>query len=991
MKKRICLIILCFVAVFACAFGLSACGNPSGNNGDSKDGSPTAITKVEGGTIDGSDIYMFVDAGITSVALLNAITCVPNSTWKLYEDNRGQIEIPTKVAASASGELLKGVNIFYIVVSSLDGVDVNLYTLTIYRSFEISVNYYDGNRLIKTDKAFTGYEYTAYTPYIMGYTFNAWKRGGNVFTSEVLWGNLNLYADKTANTYKVTFITDNKSQAVKTITATYDQEITLPSSSKTGYTFNGWLDGGEISATTFVWKFTEDKEYTAKFTANQYTITYIPNGGTLQSTTQQVTYDSAYSLYDISRLGYTFEGYTHNGKLFTSGTYTIADNITINAEWEIITYTITYYLNDGENDTANPASYNIATSTITLNSATREGYMFLGWYEDEQFEKQITKIALGSYGNKNLYAKWNYGTEGLKFARSGDTYSVTGYTGSNSAVIIPAEYNDKSVISIGSYAFSRCSGLTNIEIPDSVTSIGSGAFYECSKLISIEIPNSVTSIGESAFSACTAEIKWGKNPAIKEIGSHAFSGYMGTSIAIPDSVTSIGWSAFLLCQSLTSIEIPDSVTSIGWSAFQGCQSLTSISIPDSVTSIGSSAFIYCSSLTSLTLPFVGATKDGSSNTYLGYIFGADSYSSNSSYVPSSLKTVIITGGTSIGYGAFYDGSGLTSITIPESVTSIGSSVFYGCSGLTSITIPDSITSIGNSAFDNCSSLQHNEYDNAYYLGNDGNPYVVLVAAKDAFITSCIINSNTKVIYNSAFDNCSKLTRIVIPDGVISIGDFAFCGCSGLTSITIPDSITLIGSQVFTNCSSLQYNEYDNAYYLGNDGNPYVVLVAVKDASITSCIINSNTKVIYYRAFDNCSKLTSIEIPNGVISIGGSAFNNCNGLISVTIPNSVTLIGGYAFYECSKLISIEIPDGVTSIGGYAFYGCRGLTSVTIGDNVTLIGGAAFYGCSGLTSATFKNTKGWYTDSIGFSSEDLSDPTVAATYLTSDYDSYNWYRG
>ena len=146
-------------------------------------------------------------------------------------------------------------------------------------------------------------------------------------------------------------------------------------------------------------------------------------------------------------------------------------------------------------------------------------------------------------------------------------------------VIIPENvtYNGitYSVTSIGNYAFSVCSSLTSVTIPNSVTSIGSYAFNGCSRLTSITIPNSVTSIGESTFYGC----------------------YSLTSVTIPNSVTSIGFEAFEYCRSLTSITIPNSVTSIGDNAFAYCSSLTSITIGNSVESIGDWTFYACSSLT----------------------------------------------------------------------------------------------------------------------------------------------------------------------------------------------------------------------------------------------------------------------------------------------------------------------------------------------------------------------------------------------------------
>ena len=283
--------------------------------------------------------------------------------------------------------------------------------------------------------------------------------------------------------------------------------------------------------------------------------------------------------------------------------------------------------------------------------------------------------------------------------------------------------------------------------------------------------------------------------------------------------------------------------------------------------------------------------------------------------------------TSISDDAFYDCSGLTSITIPNSVTSIGRGAFRGCSGLTSITIPNSVTSIGDYAFCNCSGLTSITIPNSVISigdfvlsGCDGikNPIIVndvFVYLRKTYYGHYSIPDNVTTIIGGAISDCSGLTTITIPNSVTSIGRSAFKGCFGLASITIPNSVTSIGTGAFSDCSGL-----------------------------TSTTISNSVTSIGDWTFNNCSGLTSITIPNSVTSIGDDAFSGCSGLKSITIPNSVTSIGDYAFSRCRSLKSITIPNSVTSIGEKAFSGCRSLTSITIPNSVTSIGKEAFFGCT-----------------------------------------------
>ena len=366
------------------------------------------------------------------------------------------------------------------------------------------------------------------------------------------------------------------------------------------------------------------------------------------------------------------------------------------------------------------------------------------------------------------------------------------------------------------------------------------------------------------------------------------------------------------------------------------ESVTYEEVTYSVTSIGYAAFQDCSGLTSITIPN-GVTSIGNSAFYgcRGLTFVT---------IPNSVTT--------IGYWAFAECSGLTSVTIPNSVTSIGDAAFYGCSGLTSVTIPNSVTSIGIEAFRNCSVL-----------------------------TSVTISNSVTSIDNFAFSGCSSLTSLTIPNSVTSIGDWAFSGCSGLTSITIPNSVISIGPASFGGTAW-----YDNQ----PDGVVYAGLCAYKFKGQmpenTTISIKEGTLGIADQAFYSCRGLKSINIPNSVTSIGNSAFSGCS-LPNVTIPNSVTSIGNSAFSSCSCLTFVTIGNSVTSIGESAFSGCSGLTSIVveagntvydsrnncnaiietasntliagckttvIPNSVTSIGNGAFYGCSDLMSVTIPNS-------------------------------------
>ena len=516
---------------------------------------------------------------------------------------------------------------------------------------------------------------------------------------------------------------------------------------------------------------------------------------------------------------------------------------------------------------------------------------------------------------------------------------------------------ENGVTSIGNCAFRDCNSLSSITIPNSVTSIGTDAFAHCYNLSSVTIPSSVTSIGDMVFMCCyglTSIIVQKDNPkydsrndcnaiietnsntlivgcqntvipnSVTNIAGHSFTDcHSLTSITIPESVTSIQNGAFSFCPGLTSIivekdnlkydsrndcnaiietnsntliagckktVIPNSVTNISGYAFYGCSSLTSITIPGSVTSVGDNAFFSCTKLTNITVEKGNKKYDSRNNC--------------NAIIETNSNTLIV---------------GCKNTVIPNSVTSIGKNAFNG-SDISSINIPNSVTSIASSAFSN-TQWYNSQPNGVIYAGSVLYRYKGTMPAN----THIVIKEGTKGIAEGAFNSCSNLSSITIPNSVTNIGEWAFGSCSGLTSVTIPNSVTSIGSCAFSYCSGL-----------------------------TSITIPKSVSSIGICTFRDCTNLTSVTIPNSVTNIGSYAFQRCTSLTSVTIPNSVTTIESHAFSGCSGLTSVTIPNSVTDIGSYAFYSCTGLSSITIPNSVTSIESYAFMDCSGLTSITSEAT-------------------------------------
>ena len=532
----------------------------------------------------------------------------------------------------------------------------------------------------------------------------------------------------------------------------------------------------------------------------------------------------------------------------------------------------------------------------------------------------------------------------------------------------------ETITKIKAYTFHGASCLTSLTIPNTVTSIGSYAFYGCSGLTDeLDIPNSVTSIGDRAFLSCIGLNAITIGNSVTSIGSYAFYDCVGlTTIAIGNSVTSIGSEAFHNCSSLYAVH----TGSIGqWCniSFSDCYSnplyyahnlyvdnelVTDLVIPETVTEIKVNAFYNTTCLTSLTI-------------------------SNSV--------------TSIGSAAFFNCSGLSgSLTIPNSITLIDISAFSNCTGLVSLTIGNSVTSINSDAFNNCSAislitcLAETPPSVTYFTFGSLNPNTIVhvpCGFEDAYA------SQSWGGFNDFQGMCGGTVTVAADseeNGTVTGGGTFEAGQSCTVTATAAEGYaftywTLNGLKVSYSTKFTFYVAGDMtlvAHFLSGENivfaDSLVKSICVlhwdtngdgelnyAEASVVTDLgdyfknnseITSFDELQYFiglssigdNAFENCTNLSSIVLPNVITTIGSWAFNNCSGLTcSLTIPNSVVSIGYSAFSDCSGLTGdLIIPNSVTSLGGSAFYNCSGFTgSLTIGNSVTSIGYRTFYNCSG----------------------------------------------
>ena len=516
-----------------------------------------------------------------------------------------------------------------------------------------------------------------------------------------------------------------------------------------------------------------------------------------------------------------------------------------------------------------------------------------------------------------------------------------------SSVVIPA-----SVVTIGDYAFSRCTKLTSVTFAaDGALEIINSGVFQYTGVNSVVIPANVTRIGNSAFAYSSLKsVTFAEGSVCSSIGYAAFRDSLIESIAIPASVENIGEDipaagsplhgyAFDGCRNLKSLtfDTGSKLKNIYNYAFRNT-ALTEFSFPSSENEItvAKQLFFGCNSLKEIYVSESVLSNLDQALMAAPVLEKVEIAATNESYgVDSELPLISTPSGNSIIY--FFtalDGKN-TEVVIPEGTLYIEASAFKNQVYLTKVTIPSSVLEIGQGAFQNCFSLKEVKFEGTSALQSIGN------GAFNSCTSLTTINLPAGASYGKyLFANCSSLKEISLPAGVKSLPNYMFSDCVSLTTVNLPESVTSIGQYAFQNCTSLAEIDISNVTSIGN--------FAFNFSGLTKITIPEAIKTLGNQIFNGCSKLKTVTLHDNITSFGTSLFTDCTSLDSITLPSNLKTFGTSVFKNCTSLTSITIPSGVTTLTNNLFDGCTSLASVTLHEGITAFGKATFARCTSLQS-------------------------------------------
>ena len=364
-------------------------------------------------------------------------------------------------------------------------------------------------------------------------------------------------------------------------------------------------------------------------------------------------------------------------------------------------------------------------------------------------------------------------------------------------------------------------------------------------------------------------------------------------------ITITGYTGSVSELTIPSIIDGKNVTTINDGAFKGHSELTAVSLPSGLTTMGIKVF-EGTAISSITVP---ASVTTAGNWVNGPFAGME-----------QLTTATVEEGmTALTANLFSQASSLTSVTLPDSLTSIGNYAFRLCTGLSSIDLPETVKTIGSNAFESCTGL-----------------------------TGITLPDTVTSIGNNAFKSCTGLTEVNLSAGLTSIGDRAFAGCTKITAVSLPSGLRTMGIYVFEDTAISSITVPASVTSADNWVNgPFAGM-----GQLTEATVEEGMTALPANLFSQASSLTSVTLPDSLTSIGNYAFRQCTGLSSIDLPETLKTIGTNVFESCTGLTGITLPDTVTSLGDNAFKSCTGLTEVNLSAGLTSIGDSAFAGCTKL---------------------------------------------
>ncbi|MBR4003051.1 MAG: leucine-rich repeat protein [Clostridia bacterium] len=828
-------------------------------------------------------------------------------------------------------------------------------------------------------------------PFKKGFEFKGWFTDSE-FNNEIsrlnrqYLGDIALYAKWEIITYPINYELNGGTNNVgnKSNYTVETDTFSLLNPTREHYTFGGWFnDNSYTSELNSIEKGTiGQKTLYAKWTPIEYNITYILNGGTNNNQNPN-TYNVEDEIIfaEPTRNGYSFKGWFTDSEFnneITNINREFLDEITLYAEWEIITYPINYELNGGTNNPENKSNYTIETDTFELKNPTREHYSFNGWY-DFVFDTRVTEVTKGTFGEKTFCARWtpieydiNYVLNGgTNNAQNPTTYNVedsfvfktptkTAYTfmGWFSNEELTQEFsslNSQYYGEITLYAkwtpttynigYAMNGGTNNplnptsynVESEDIILQnpTKSGYDFRCWYLNGVIVDRITTGtygnlVLTPVFDAIF-EVSSGTINGLTEYGKNTYN-----EIVIPEEIHG------------------NTITKISSAAFKDDTSLTKVEIPATVTSIGNGAFSGCSSLTDIVIPFVGgnSTSSNSTSAVFGYIFGTQSYEGSTKttqqyrsqgsystytetfYIPTSLKNVKVLNGD-LKYGAFHNCVDLENIEIMNA-TLIDSYGVNTCTSLKTITLPKSLTSVTAYAFQYSDSLEKvyykgeiNDWAVISFGNNTSNP---MYYAQQFYLESDKINEVTKLnltaenIGYAAFYGFNNVDEIIINESVKTIGNNAFFGCSKVTTIDVPTTVTKIGSSAFGNWYSLESIKlpFVGTDRTSNESTASVFGYVFGGSGEQMTSVTQNYSPYSTHTYMLPTALKTVEIYDGNLKYAG--FSGCTTLETIVISSQTTTLTRSLFSGCTNLKNLTLPKSIKTTDTNVFNNNNALDNV-----------------------------------------------------------------